>query len=170
MKQTYIIAFWSPFPLRDLYFCTDFFSPLLKTYGDIQCLDCGSRRDARTYRLLCQADLVVVGLPQKKSFLDKYFCYEFRHYRNMIYIIMDYFSKESIAPETICQHYRIPVNRLARIPYNIRFREAARRGQSRQYFELQDYPPPYEEYIDFQAELTRSAKLFLKALETVSIK
>ena len=50
MNKSYIIAFWSPYLLRDLYFCIDFFAPLLKKYGDIQCLDCGSRRDIRTQR------------------------------------------------------------------------------------------------------------------------
>lgn len=165
MKQSYILVFWSPFPLQELHFCIDFFSPLLKKYGDIQCLDCGCRRDLRTRRLLLQADLVIVSLPQEKDLWDTYFCYEFRRYTNMMYMVMDYFPRESIRPEQICQNYRIPANRLALIPYNIRFREAERKGESRRYLEFRNSPPPYEEYIGFQDELKRSARLFLQALE-----
>lgn len=164
MKQSYLITFWSPFPLRDLCFYIDFFSPVLKKYGDIQCLSCGSRRDARTRRLLAQSDLVIVGLPQKKNLLDRYFCYEFRRFSNMIYLITDYFSRESLRPELICRQYRIPNGHLARLPYNVRFREAQRRGMSRPYLEFRNNPLPYEDYIDFQTELNRTARLILRAL------
>lgn len=167
MKPSYLITFWCPVPTRDLHFCVDYFSLFLKKYGDIQCLDCGCRRDARTRRLLLQADLVVIGLPQEKQLLDRYFCYGFRRFRNMIYAIVDYFPRESIGAEQICRSYRISPGRLARIPYNARLREAQRRGASRPYLEFRNTPRPYEDFIDFQTELNRSALLMLRALGVV---
>ena len=165
MKKSYIIAFWSPFQIPSMSFCTDFFSPILKEYGNIQCLNCQHFSGKRTFYLLRQADLVVIGLKQDPRLLDVYFTHLTGHFSNIMYIIMDYFSKESVSIEKICLDYRIPRQRIARIPYNIRFYEAARRGQAQRYLRFRHEQSGYERYTGFQTELAQTVNLFLKALQ-----
>lgn len=165
MKHSYIIAFWSPFSLPNLHFYTDFFSAYLKKYGDIQCLDCRNHRDERTIRLLHQADLVIIGLPQNQHLLASYFCYPFEHFTNVRYMILDYFSQGEPSIKQLCSQYRLSENQLAKIPYNARFLEAFRLGRSFHYLEFNGKNLSYEEVINFQKELYRTGRLFLQALE-----
>lgn len=165
MKNSYIIAFWSPFSLHNMQFYTDFFSVYLKKYGDIQCLDCQNHQDTRTIRLLHQVDLVIIGLPQDARLLSSYFCRPFEHFTNLRYAIIDYFSQGAIDVKTLCREYRIPESQLARIPYNARYLEALRLGQASRYLEFNSKDLAYEEIIDFQSELQRTGRVFLQALE-----
>lgn len=168
MKKSYIIAFWSPFSLHNIQFYTDFFSIYLRKYGNIQCLDCQNHQDPRTLRLLHQMDLVIIGLPQDPHLLTSYFCHPFEHFTNIRYAIIDYFSQGAIDVKTLCRQYRIPESQLARIPYNARYLEALRLGQSSRYLEFNGRNSSYEEIIDFQNELKRTGRLFLQALENGS--
>lgn len=165
MKNSYIIAFWSPLSRHNMQFYTDFFSVYLRKYGDIQCLDCQNRRDPRTLHLLHQMDLVIIGLPQNPRLLTSYFCHTFEHFKNIRYVIIDYFPRGAIDAKTLCRQYRIPENQLARIPYNARYLEALRLGRASRYLEFNSKDLAYEEIIDFQSELQRTGRVFLQALE-----
>jgi hypothetical protein len=165
MKQSYIIAFWSPFSLPNLYFYTDFFSSYLKKYGDVVCLDCKNYHDARTIRLLHQADLVIIGLSQNAHLLNSYFCYPPEHFNHVRYLIIDYFSECAMDIHQLCHLYRIPENELAKIPYNPRFQEANRLGLGAQYLEFHGQNQVYDQFIGFQTELYDTGKLLAHALE-----
>lgn len=168
MKNSYIIAFWSPFSLPNVQFYTDFFSAYLKKYGDIQCLDCKNHQDARTIRLLHQVDLVIIGLPQDLHLIASYFCQPFEHFSNTRYAIIDYFPQGAENVKTLCHQFRFLENQLARIPYNARYLEALRLGQASHYLEFNGSDSAYEEIIDFQNELKRTGRLFVQALENGS--
>lgn len=165
MKDSYLITFWSPFALKGLHFCTAYFSNLLNKFGNIHCLDCQNHSDKKTMRLLHQSDLVIIGLPQNRAQLNDYFCYPPHCFTNVIYLLLDYFSGESLNRTVISHDYRIPRSRLALIPYNARLKEAQRLGHSNRYLDFLNSNLAYEEYIDFQKELKRDVKLCMQALE-----
>ncbi|MCD8217148.1 MAG: hypothetical protein LUD01_03740 [Clostridiales bacterium] len=118
MNHTYIIAFWSLSPINSRRFCMDFFASSLKPFGDIQCLDCGNRQDRRTVQLLHQADLVVIALRQSHREICDLFCKNTLRFSNCIYLIVDYFPDREFDLANISFEFRIPLSRLACIPYH----------------------------------------------------
>ena len=104
MKQSYIVAFWSPLAASHPHFCLDFFIPFLQKYGDIQCLDLQSRQDARTIRLLRQANLVIIGLPPIPAAFRRYFCDNWIPFSNVCYAFLDYLPALQTDIRRICQH------------------------------------------------------------------
>lgn len=164
-KQSYIVAFWSPLAASRPHFCLDFFIPFLQKYGDIQCLDLQSRQDARSIRLLRQADLVIIGLPPIPAAFHRYFCDNWIPFSKVCYAFLDYLPALQTDVQHICHTYRLAEPSVMRIPYNICFREAVRSGQSHDY--LKEELPQYKT-TDFHLciqELTRSGKLILKTLD-----
>ena len=165
MKKSYIIAFWSPFYIPNMHFYTDFFSMFMEKYGDFQCLDFKCRRDSKTMRFLMEADLVVVGLSKNKDIMSSYFCYMPKPFKQIRYIITEYFPIDEEYLDSLCGQYRIPPSELAKIPYNARFQESIKSGRGAEYLKSPRTGRQYENAINFRGELDRCAKLFLKALE-----
>lgn len=167
MNHSYIIAFWSPFSISAADYCMDFFSSFLKRYGDIQCLNCKNNLDGRILRLARQADLVVVGLHQNYRKICDYICRSAYRFSNYIYVIVDYFPEQEISLHRIAYEFRIPRSRLACIPYNASYHEAARMGYAQKYWRSADAHTICQACMDFRKELLHSAMLILKALEIV---
>lgn len=166
MNNSYIVAFWSPFPISATDYCMDFLSSFLKRYGDIQCLDCKSGFDTRTLRLMRQADLVVIGLRQNYREICNYFCRITCRFFNYIYVIVDYFPEQETNLLRIAHEFRIPRSRLTCIPYNVSYHEAVRLGCEERYWRSQKMHKICQACMDFKKELVHCALLMLKALET----
>ncbi len=117
MAHTYIIAFWSPFPTSMTGFCKRYFTPFFKDFGDIQCLDLQQGSDARTRRLMLQADLVVVTIRQSHRELHSLFCETIVPCKNCVYVITDYIPGLDWSLNDISFEFRIPKTHLGCIPY-----------------------------------------------------
>ena len=133
MKESYIIAFWSPIQSSHPQFCLDYFIPFLQKYGDIQCLDFQSHNDPRTMHLLKQADLVVIGLPADSAYFHSFFCEGHMPFPNVCYALLDYFPCLESETNKLCKEYRIPEQLILHIPYNVQFLEALRHGHVQRY-------------------------------------
>lgn len=95
----------------------------------------------------------------------RYFCDNWIPFSNVCYAFLDYLPALQTDIRRICHTYRLAEPSVMRIPYNIRFREAVRSGQSHDY--LKEELPQYKT-TDFHLciqELTRSGKLILKTLD-----
>lgn len=165
MNNSYIIAFWSPFPISAADYCMDFISSFLKRYGDIQCLDCKNGLDTRTLRIVRQADLVVIGLRQNYREICDYFCRITCRFLNYIFMIVDYFPEHESSLARIAHEFRIPQSRLACIPYNVRYHEAAKTGYIQNFWKSLNEHKICQAGMDFGRELIHSSLLILKALE-----
>lgn len=165
MNNSYIIAFWSPFPISASDYCMDFLSSFLKHYGDIQCLDCKSSFDSRTLRLMQQADLVVIGLHQNYREICDYFCRVTCKFSNYIYVIVDYFPEQETSLLRIAHEFRIPLSRITCIPYDANYHEAVRTGCTERHRKSRNTRRICPACMDFRKELIHSALLILKALE-----
>ncbi len=104
--------------MPDIEPCIWYFSSFLRRFGDIQCMDCGSRSDRRTCRLLRQADLVVIIVRQSRAEFCRIFCGNRINFPNCVWLIRDYIP--GIAPDIdgILFEFRIPSSRLACVPYS----------------------------------------------------
>ena len=95
----------------------------------------------------------------------QHFCDNWIPFSNVCYAFLDYLPALQTDIRRICHTYRLAEPSVMRIPYNIRFREAVRSGQSHDY--LKEELPQYKT-TDFHLciqELTRSGKLILKTLD-----
>lgn len=152
MNQSYIVAFWSPFPTPMTRFCKSCFSPIFKDYGNIQCLDCSCGRDRRTRRLLFSADLVAITVNQSHRELSSLFCRPTIPFDKCIYIVTGYVPGWGFDLEDISFEFRIPNASLACVPYCL--------GMS------DEKGPIVKEYcyMDFDLELERASRKMLRAL------
>ncbi len=150
--RSYLVVFWGPSPMSSLEPCIRYISLFFQRYGDIQCLDCGDHRDARTRRLLRQADLVVFTLPQDCREFGRLFCQNRVRFPNCVWLIMDYVP--GIAPDLkqITFEFRIPSSRLAGISYSPRLREAKK------------VPGTGPLSSDIRRELNHAGQIMLRAL------
>lgn len=166
MDKSYIIAFWSPIRTIHPQFCLDYFIPLFQKFGDIQCIDFQSRRDARTMHLLQQADLVVIGLPADSTYFYSFFCEHWIAFSNVCYAILDYFPCLQQETDDLCHQYRLSEQSVLRFPYNARFLETLRRGKS---FFRQNQPKQNLSSTEtqrlFLAELACAARRILDTLD-----
>lgn len=164
MKHSYIIAFWSPFPITATDFCMDFFSSFFHRHGDIQCVLCNSDQKERTIRILLHADLMVVVFHQSYRELCRWITDDIYRFANCLYMIIDYFPEKDYSLIRISQDFRIPLSRLTCIPYNLKYREASRRGAVRSYWRSCTRHGICQAGMDFYGELLRSARMMLKSL------
>ena len=164
MKHSYIIAFWSPFPITATDFCMDFFSSFFDRHGDIQCLLCNNDQEERTVQILLHADLMVVVFHQNYRELCHWITDYVCRSANCLYMIIDYFPEKDYSLVRISQNFRIPLSRLTCIPYNLKYREASRKGDSLRYWRSCGRHYICQAGMDFYRELLRSARMMLKAL------
>ncbi len=138
--------------MSDLEPCIRYLSSFFRKYGDIQCLDCGDRRDARTQKLLRQADLVVIALRQSLREFCSLFCQHGIRYPNCVWLVRDYVPGGTPDLKKLLYEFRIPSSRLASVPYSPRLREAKKNpGKG---------PLP----ADIRVELNRAGQVMLLAL------
>lgn len=181
MDQSYLIAFWSPFSFSAADYCMDFLSAFLKKHGDIQCLDCQNNSDSRTMRILHQADLVVIGLPQSYRKICDYFCRFAHHFSNFIYMIVNYFPDPETSLQRISHDFRVPPERISFIPFDSRYREASRIGTAGKYLQSLPMTSSFEftsrlqtasfqsqdsSYVNLRRQLMLVGHLILKALNS----
>ena len=164
MKYSYLVVFWSPFPITAPDFCMDFFSAFFRQRQEIQCLFCDSRQEERTLQLLPRADLTVVICRQNYQELCSWVTGELYRFTNCFYIIIDYIPEKDCSLPRISRDFRIPPSRLACIPYNPEYREAARRGNSLGYWGACKKRRVCTAGIYFYRELQRGARAILQAL------
>lgn len=165
MKHSYIIAFWSPFPITATDFCMDFFMSFFRRHGDdIQCLLCSNDQEERTAQILLHADLMVVIFHQNYHELCSWITDKIYRFANCLYMIIDYFPEKDFSLIRISQNFRIPLSRLACIPYNQEYREASLRGDSLHYLHTLGHHSICQAGMDFRKELRRAAQMILKAL------
>ena len=161
MNHSYYIAFWSPSPIFTSDLCMDYFSSFFQKYGDIRCLDCKDDRDRRTLRLMQQADLVVIALPQDEEARNGLLCESSLRFSNYIILIPDYVPDPEFNLSKISSVWRIPKARLACIPYHPTLRNGAGKNKNT--------PKKRFSYLcagslDLKYELSLSAKKMLQAL------
>ncbi len=163
MNRSYIIAFWSPSPISHTDLCMDFFSLYFKKFGDIQCLDCKSNQDGRTLRLMRQADLVVIAVHQSHREICDLFLNSRIRFSNCVWLVVDYIPEPGFDLSRISFEFRIPDSRLLCIPYQPageKLLQERNRGKYRPFTEqCSGRSNP-----DYRRELTRSARMMLKAL------
>ncbi len=158
MNQSYLVAFWSPFPIPDYRPCLLYFSSLFQDFGDIQCFDCKDGRDRRNQKLMHQADLVVILLPQQRQAIFQALCRHQLRFANSVYLIADYIPVPDFDLRRIAFEFRLPLSRLGCIPYHPRSIKSIRQK------DLASSCSNYVSYSDFCGELYRSGRRILQAL------
>lgn len=165
MKHSYIIAFWSPFPITTTDFCMEYFISFFHRHGDIQCLFCSNDHEKRTTQLLLHADLMVVIFHQNYHELCSWLSDRIYRFADCLYMIIDYFPEKEFSLIRISQDFRIPLSRLACIPYNLEYQESIRRGDSLHYLQTCRGRGIGQAGMDFYRELCHAARMMLRALE-----
>ncbi len=148
----YLVVFWSPFSPSNTDLCMRAMAPFFARYRDIQCLDCRDGRDARTNHLLRQADLVVIALRQSRREFARLVCENAPRFSNYIFLIAEYVPEPSSTLAALAFECRIPLGRIACIPYTPRMREPGKKPGAG------GFP------VDFHREVTRAGQIILRAL------
>ena len=98
-----------------------------ESFADITFVDTHSN-NLTTPKVLQEADIIVVNLPQDKRTIDNFF----KSYNSIIskslFLISNYNDKSNFNPSKIFKQYAIDNYRIATVPYNNEYKEALKSG------------------------------------------
>lgn len=162
-----LIIFWSPFPPESYYPCSEIFAPCLGTKRPIQCIDYLGTPDAQGLRLLHNANLVIITLPQNPQKIDHYFFHLYHQFplANAIYLITDYFPTDPFDAGLIRLRYRLSCLQLLTLSYNRRFYDASLQNSLSRYLDQILHSAPNAAGICLKQELAQFHRAVFHALD-----
>ena len=132
---------------------------------DVVFLDCGSRKDDFTKKMLEEADLRVLNMDQEEELIGDYYRSLPKARRKTFFLVGNYFKDGLYTRENLERLYRVDPERLGAIPYNPQLGAASRAG--RMDGGVRKYVSQWEN-AEFGKELGRTARLILKQAGAIS--
>lgn len=162
-----LIIFWSPFPSEPYYPCSEIFTLSLSTKRPIQCIDYLGIPDAQGLRLLHNANLVIITLPQNPRQIDHYFFCLYHQFplSKAIYLITDYFPTDPFDAGQIRLRYRLSALQLLTLSYNRRFYDANLQNSLPRYLDQILHTHPNAAGICLKQELSQFHRAVFHALD-----
>lgn len=127
-------------------------------------IDVGSERDDFTYRLLKQADVVVVNFSGEQKELEQFFASPLPFRGTVLYLLANYSSDQVYNCENLQRIYRMDRRSICYIPANPYFAQACAKGRVEQYMKAccrgRRYDPCHGQFLK---GLKQVANLILEA-------
>lgn len=128
-------------------------------------MDIPRRLNASSAKVLEEADLVVVFLPQEKMEIHIFFDMYSSIIPKALFFIAEYRKDKDCTPEFLQETYGIEKERTGMIPYNVTFESLCELGAVGDFFRNSAMYREKSE-VDFKMHLKRMARMILKYCET----
>ena len=149
MKQTKFLVFWNPYE-EDIEFSkAEYFDHMFSECQNVVVIDLKNNKDPRSQRILREADLVVLFMPQDKACFDDYFTQDYIPGEKVLFVVIDYISDGVPDWPKILWQYRIPRQRLFFLPFHNRLQYVKEQGLMQRYQQGDYAACSYERAIGF---------------------
>lgn len=105
----------------------------MEEFAEFVFIDIGSERDDFTYRVLKQADVVVVNFSGDRKELEHFFDTPFSCRGTVLYLLANYSSDQVYNCENVQRIYRMDRKSICHVPSNPYFAQACAKGRAEQY-------------------------------------
>ncbi|WP_075720961.1 MinD/ParA family ATP-binding protein [Roseburia sp. 499] len=139
----------------------------LENCFDVVFVDCGCRRDDFARRMLEQADVCVLNMPQERETIGNYYRNRVRLRGKIFFLVGNYFEESVYNRENLEKIYRIDEKSLGAIPYDVHLQAAGLNGKAQGYVKSQ---LQHRCGLEFEQELTRTTRLIMQLAGIESIK
>lgn len=126
---------------------------------DVVFIDCGCRKDDFSVKMLEDADVCVMNMPQEEETIGEYYRKRMRFQGKVFFLIGNYFEESVYSRENLERIYRIDEKSIGAIPYNVHLQAAGMSGKASGYVKSQ---LQNKCGLAFEQELTRSTQLIMQ--------
>lgn len=125
-------------------------------------IDCGTRKDDFTQKILQEADLCVLNMDQEAELIGGYYRTPPKFRGKTFFLVGNYFKDELYNRANLQRLYRMDEDMLGAVPYNPQMQAASEAGMMDIGIRKYINHPMRGKNIDFEHEITRTAHLILK--------
>lgn len=134
----------------------------VESYFDLVFIDCGSRQDDYTQRLLREADVCVLNMRQDREHIGDFYQNPPRYRGETFFLLGQYFENALYNRENLQRVYRVESDRLGAIPYYPHLQAADKIGRIKNGVRYCMEQKSSGRHVEFTNELVRSTNLILK--------
>lgn len=131
----------------------------LENYFEVVFIDCGCCKNDFTGRMLKQADVCVLNMPQESELIGAYYRSRIRLKGKVFFLVGKYFPESVYSRQNLQKIYRLEEKELGAVPYNVHLQAAGLNGKTEKYVknQLQNRCG-----LQFEQELKRSTQLIMQ--------
>ncbi len=134
----------------------------VESYFDVVFIDCGSKQDDYTQRLLRESDVCVLNMRQDREHIGDFYQNPPKYRGETFFLLGKYFEDDPYNRENLQRLYRVESDRLGAVPYHPQLQAADQRGKIKNGVKYCMDQKVSGNDAGFAKELVRTTNLILK--------